>query len=154
MRILFLTLALAGCSQSESGTVEFEFLIASSTQVVLEPVTIVRSAADEANFRERLNLVAPFARVDYDDETLVVVSTFGGCPSTAYDLSVLQITDTGGGLEVEAEVTNNGSGGDLVSYPFWVVTVPHLDGVVVGDVTESRVTLRLTGDAADDCVLD
>ena len=153
MRVL-LALASAGCSQSESGTVEFRFLIASSTQVDLEPVTVVRSAAVEADFRARLNLVAPFARVDYDDETLIVVSTFGGCPSTSYDLSVLQITDTGSGLEVEAEVTNNGSGGDLVSYPFWAVTVPRLDGVVVGDETESRVTLRLIGDAAEDCVLD
>lgn len=143
--LLVLSALPAGCSLTEPDDVSFRSLASSSSGTALEAATVVRSTAEEAAVRDRLGLADPFS-IDYSEETVLVVGTFGGCPDTRYRLSVLE---TGGGVRVEAEVTAPG-GGDVMTFPFQAVAA-HVPSLQTGDRPETAVTTRISGRVAQDC---
>lgn len=138
-----LALAFAGCSLTDSGdSVAFRSLVSGAVQSPIDFAILVEDLETERVVRDLLSLPEPFD-ADYATETVVSVSTFGGCPDSRYGLEVVEVEADGPNVIIEAEVTAQGTAGaNVITYPYDVVAIPRLEG---------GVTLRVIGDPSQDC---
>ncbi|WP_412060916.1 protease complex subunit PrcB family protein [Rubrivirga sp. IMCC45206] len=144
---------LAGCSLTDGdAALSFRSLASTSAFQPIDPITVVHTEAAADALRERLGLADPI-EADFGRETVLAVSTFGACPATNYQLTVVDVEGDGGRAIVSAEVERVGDvGGGALTYPVSVIAVSGLDIVSIGGGAEADVALRLSGDQQD-CAL-